>query len=89
MVLVKLQNGFEVKIEPEQLNDMYFVEALASLEENVLNLPKVCSMLLGEEQKKALFKSLEDKDGRVKLEAVNDAITEIMTKAGEEKKKNR
>ena len=62
---------------------MYFVEALAQLESNVLALPKVCTMLLGDDQKQALYKSLEDKDGRVKLEAVNDAITEILEKAGE------
>lgn len=86
MVTVKLQNGFEAKVEPEQLNDMYFVEALAQLESNVLVLPKVCTMLLGEEQKQSLYKSLEGEDGRVKLEEINDAITEIMTKAGEETK---
>lgn len=86
MVTVKLQNGFKVKVDPEQLNDMYFVEALAQVESDILALPKVCAMLLGEEQKKALYKSLEDENGRVKLEAVSEAITEIMTKAGEETK---
>lgn len=86
MVKVKLDNGFEVKVEPEQLNDMYFVEALAQVDTNILVLPKVCTMLLGEEQKSALYKSLEDENGRVKLEAVSDAITEIMSKAGEEVK---
>lgn len=86
MVTVKLDNGFKAKIEPEQLNDMYFVETLAQLETNVLVLPKVCTMLLGDEQKAALYKSLEDESGRVKLEAVSDAVTEIMTKAGAETK---
>lgn len=86
MVKVKLDNGFEVKVEPEQLNDMYFVEALAQVDTNILVLPKVCTMLLGEEQKSALYKSLEDESGRVKLEAVSDAIIEIMSKAGEEVK---
>lgn len=85
MVKVKLNNGFEVSIEPEQLNDMYFIEALAEVETNILKLSKVCSMLLGEDQKKALYKSLEI-NGRVPLEAVNEAVTEIMTKAGEEVK---
>ena len=55
MLKVKLDNGFEVKIEPESLNDMYFIEALASVEDNILKMSKVCSMLLGEEQKAALF----------------------------------
>ena len=27
MITVKVQSGFEAKIEPEQLNDIYFVEA--------------------------------------------------------------
>lgn len=86
MVSVKLQNGFEAKVEPEQLNDMYFVEALAQLETDILSLPKVCTMLLGDEQKAALYKSLEDENGRVPLETVNDAIAEIMTKAGDKTK---
>ena len=83
MVTVKLDNGFEATIEPEQLDDMYFIEALAGIENNVLELSKALSMLLGDEQKKALYKSLEV-NGKVPLQAVNDAITEIMTKAGEE-----
>jgi hypothetical protein len=86
MKTVKLTNGFEVKVEPDELNDMYFVEALAEIETDVLVLPKVMKMMLGEEQKKALYKSLEDENGRVPIEAITDAITEIMTKAGEEPK---
>ena len=86
MKTVKLTNGFEVKVEPDELNDMYFVEALADIESDVLALPKVMKMMLGEEQKKALYKSLEDENGRVPIEAITDAITEIMTKAGEESK---
>jgi len=86
MKTVKLTNGFEVKVEPDELNDMYFVEALADIESDVLALPKVMKMMLGDEQKKALYKSLEDENGRVPIEAITDAITEIMTKAGEESK---
>lgn len=85
MVKVRLDNGFEAHIDPEQLNDMYFIEALAEVENNIIKLSKVCSMLLGEDQKKALYGSLEV-NGRVPLEAVDEAITEIMTKAGEEVK---
>ena len=54
MKTVKLTNGFEVKVEPDELNDMYFVEALAEIETDVLALPKVMKMMLGDEQKKAL-----------------------------------
>lgn len=86
MKTVKLKNGFEVKVEPDELNDMYFVETLAEIESDVLALPKAIKMMLGEEQKKALYKSLEDENGRVPLEAVTDAITEIMTNAGKESK---
>lgn len=86
MVKVRLDNGFECTIEPEQLNDMYFIEALAEVETNIVQLSKVCTMLLGAEQKRALYKSLENEEGRVPLQAINDAVTEIMTKAGEEVK---
>lgn len=86
MKTVKLDNGFEVTIEPEMLDDMYFVEELARLETDALALPNVMTMMFGEEQKKALYKHLENKDGRVKIEKVAEVVTEVMTKAGEDTK---
>ena len=56
------------------------------MEANITKLSKVCTILLGEEQKYELYKSLEDERGKVPLEAVNNAIEEIMTKAGDEVK---
>lgn len=83
MITVELKNGFKAKIDPSKLDDMYFVEAMAEMETNIVKLSDVCSMLLGEEQKMKMYKSLEEKDGRVPLDSINDAITEIMTKAGD------
>ncbi len=85
MITVELENGFKAKIEPEKLDDMYFIEAMAQMETNIVKLSDVCTMLLGEEQKMDLYKSLEE-DGRVPLQSISDAITEIMTKAGDEVK---
>lgn len=84
MITVELKNGFKAKIDPSKLDDMYFIEAMAEMETNIVKLSDVCSMLLGEEQKMKMYKSLEEKDGRVPLDSINDAITEIMTKAGDE-----
>ncbi len=86
MITVELSNGFKAKVEPDDLNDIYFIEALAGMEANITKLSKVCTILLGEEQKYELYKSLEDERGKVPLEAVNNAIEEIMTKAGDEVK---
>ena len=83
MITVELKNGFKAKIDPSKLDDMYFIEAMAEMETNIVKLSDVCSMLLGEEQKMKMYKSLEEKDGRVPLDSINDAITEIMTKAGD------
>ena len=86
MLTVELKNGFKAKVDPEVLNDMYFFEALAEAEEEPLKFDKVCNMLLGKEQKRALYKSLEDKNGRVAPDVASEALTEIFEKMGEEGK---
>lgn len=84
-MIVRLDNGFEATVNPDDLNDMRFLEALAGTEENAFNLPKVCSMLLGEEQKEKLYKHIET-DGRVPIDTLTNCVTEIMEKAGDEVK---
>lgn len=86
MVKGKTESGFEFKIEEAQLDDMEFMEALSDVQDDPLVFPKVCRMLLGEEQKKKLYDHLRDENGKVPIAAVNEAITEIMTVSGEKLK---
>lgn len=78
--------GFKFKIDETQLDDMEFLEALADIQDDVIAFPKVCKMLLGNEQKKALYDHLRDEKGKVPISAVERAITEIMSRSGEQAK---
>ena len=86
MLKGKTESGFCFEINEKDLDDMEFVEALAELEENSLKLPKVCNMLLGKEQKEKLYDHLRDENGKVPVDAVSNAIVEIMLVAGESTK---
>ena len=81
----KLKNGFEYSFDEEVLNDMEFLDALyESQGKNPLRISEVITKLLGEEQKKALYDYVRDKDtGRVSPEAVTECLTEIFESTAE------
>ena len=82
MLKGKTKSGFEFEIDETRLDDMEFVEALADVEENFLKFPKVCNILLGEEQKKRLYDHLRAEAGKVPVQLMSETITEIMILAG-------
>ena len=79
----KTSTGFEFDIEDERLDDMELVDIMAEIDENPLLMPKLCKMLLGEEQKKRLYDHLRSEDGRVPIEATTNAIQEILNSPGD------
>lgn len=79
----KTSTGFEFDIEDERLDDMELVDIMAEIDENPLLMPKLCKMLLGEEQKKRLYDHLRNEDGRVTIEATTNAIQEIFNSPGD------
>ena len=79
----KTSTGFEFDIEDERLYDMELVDIMAEIDENPLLMPKLCKMLLGEEQKKRLYDHLRSEDGRVPIEATTNAIQEIFNSPGD------
>ena len=79
----KTSTGFEFDIEDERLDDMELVDIMAEIDENPLLMPKLCKMLLGEEQKKRLYDHLRREDGRVPIEATTNAIQEIFNSPGD------
>lgn len=85
---VKLDNGFECVIDDDLFDDMELVDDLAAAEgENPLKVRDVLNRILGEKQKKELYEIIRDKEtGRVRVEAVSNAIGEIMMKLGEDGK---
>lgn len=79
----KTSTGFEFDIEDERLDDMELVDIMTEIDENPLLMPKLCKMLLGEEQKKRLYDHLRSEDGRVPIEATTNAIQEIFNSPGD------
>lgn len=87
MIQGKLENGFEFTIDDRILDDMELVDAMAEAEgENPLKFSTVILKVLGKEQRDRLYDILRNEDGRVPIEAVSDAITEILKSAGEDGK---
>ena len=83
----KLSNGFEYEIDEETLDDMRFLDALAEADEgNPLAASRVCVMLLGKEQRKALYDKLAPKGGRVPIADAFACIKEIIEDFGDEGK---
>ena len=80
------ESGFTFEVDEEDLNDMEFVELLANAQEDSLMFPRLIERMLGEEQKKALYDHLRNKNGRVPVDATIDIVTEILTLAGEDTK---
>ena len=83
----ELANGFKYEVDENVLDDMRLVDAIAEAEgENPLKVSKVMTMVLGDEQKERLYKSLENETGRVPVKVAMDALMEIFNRLGEEGK---
>ena len=77
MIKGKLENGFEYQVEYTAVNNMELVDAIAEVEENPVAISKVVKLLLGNDQRMALYDYLRTKDGNVPIDAVNKAVIEI------------
>lgn len=79
-----LENGFTYEVDENVLDDMRLVDAITEAEgENPLKVSKVMTMVLGDEQKERLYKSLENETGRVPVKVAMDALMEIFNSLGE------
>ena len=85
MVSGTTSSGFAVKVDPEVIQDMEFIELAAEAQNNGLLLPKLIEMVLGEKQKAALYDHVRNKKGRVLVSAVSDEFEEILQIIREDK----
>jgi hypothetical protein len=84
---VELKNGLCLELDEKVLNNMELVDALEEAsEESPLAISKIVKMVLGTENRKLLYESLRNEDGRVPMEAISDAIKEIFEAFGEKGK---
>ena len=79
--------GFEWKLEDDALDDMELLDARADWDRGKeTGAIHACRLLLGEQQRAALYDHLRGDNGRVKATAVLNAVTEILTALREGKK---
>ncbi len=84
----KTSTGFEFEILTDAFDDWEFIELLAEVGSgNGLKVPAVLEKLIGAECASSLKEHCRT-DGRVTMSAMNKEIAEIMTAAGEAKKKS-
>lgn len=75
----KLSNGFEFNVSKERLDNMELIDALAEVsDDNPLAISKVATLMLGKEQKKALYDHLRTKEGNVPIQQATESLIEIM-----------
>lgn len=79
---IELENGFKCTIDDTVLDDMEFVDLLADCEENPHHIGKLVLMLLGGENKKALYDHLRQ-DGRVPVSKITEAVEQIFNSLGD------
>ena len=78
MIKGKTKSGFVFEIDEEAKDDMELLEGLIQIDQGDLrSIPNVLVMLLGEEQKKALYDHCRGEDGVVPLDRVAEEMKDI------------
>ena len=87
MKKIVLENGLELEVNEQCLNNMELLDALEEMTDgNELAMSKVVKLMLGKDNRKKLYDFIRDKDGRVPLEIIDKCLTEIMMLLGEQGK---
>lgn len=87
MKKIVLENGLELEVNEQCLNNMELLDALEEMTDgNELAMSKVVKLMLGKDNRKKLYDFIRDKDGRVPLEIIDKCLTEIMYLLGEQGK---
>ena len=78
MIKEKTKTGFKFEVDGDVVRDMEFIELAAASQEDGLLLPKVIELVLGTEQKKALYDHVRNENGRVIVDDVSREFGEIL-----------
>ena len=80
----ELKNGFKFDVDPEILDDMELIDALAKVQgEDATAISVVVQKIFGEDQRQALYDSVRTENGRVPIQSVVNAVVEIFEALGE------
>ena len=83
MVKGTTKSGFAFELEPDILDDMELLDQVVECDANPAALSRVIRMVLGEEQRKALYDHLRDERGQVSVKAVGEALSDIFSAIGQ------
>lgn len=86
MIKGETATGFKYEIQKDVLDDYELVEAVGEIEVSASAIPRVLTLLLGEEQKNKLKDHVRNESGRVPMSAMNKEIMDIMSNQSQVKK---
>ena len=78
MIEGRTRTGFEFSVDEDIIRDMEFVELAAEAQDNGLLLPRLIEMVVGKEQKKAMYDHVRNENGRVLMEKVNAEFEDVI-----------
>lgn len=82
-----LLNGFEYELDLANARSMRFIDALAeATDENALAFSKAVKILLGDEQREALYKYIEAQGQTPDVEIIANIMGELMQASADLKK---
>lgn len=87
----QIESGFEYELNVETLNDYEILEYFTEVDDgNTLAIPRLINKVLGKEQATELKNHLKSvsEDGKVTMEAMEKAFTEILTTSKSKEVKN-
>lgn len=83
MKKIVMESGLELLIDEKVADDIELLDDMvASDEGDAMAISRICTKLLGKAEKKKLYNSLRNEDGRVPVTDVVPAIVEVLTKLG-------
>ena len=80
MITAKTNDGFEIELSEDALDDAELLDALGGMQDgNVFDMSHLTLRLLGKEGRKKLYDHLRNDKGRVPPQAVAQALNELRT----------
>ena len=71
------RSGFAFEISADAGDNMELLDAIVEATDNPAYFARVITLLIGKEQKKALYEHLRGDDGIVRVQPISDALTDI------------
>lgn len=84
MIKGKTKSGFKFEISKRTLDNYELMEVIAEADENPMLIPKVLTMLLGED-KKRLIEHVREEDDIVPAEKMMEELADIFDSSSETK----